>query len=286
MPPLDFILTALCIFLPLIFAFLCLYYSFRFLQAANNIENTPISKIRSAAQGYVELSGISKPLNNEPIYAKLTRKPCAWYYYKVENLVTHHLDGERKSIWNILDQGTSQDPFILEDDTGQCAILPASAEIVPSTQIIWRGHSRIPSSPPTTFLGWLLWGSWGPYRYTETRLELGESLYVSGIFYAVEKKHPYLQNNSIINRYFNETLAPTLNILTQTGMPTNQHFIISTVSQARLIRKFKFKSLIFLLAFLFFIILPVYSYSSRLEGAMQHWQSKKMFKTFKLGPSD
>lgn len=275
---LDFILTFIFVFLPTLFALICLYYSLQFLKAARNIEDTPTSKIRSAAQGYVELSGISKKINNQPIYAKLTQKPCAWYYYKVENLTAYYTDGEKKSIWNITDQGVCSDPFLLDDSTGECAILPAGAEVIPSTKIIWRGYSRIPTPPPTSLLGWLLWGSWGTYRYTETRIELGAPTYVSGMFYTFEKNHPLMQSNPSLSCYFNEKTSPTLNLLTKEGLSSGKNFLISTVPQAHLVRKFKLKFLVFLLSFFFFAILPLQSTYPIVKNTLLQWQNKNNFK--------
>ena len=48
------------------------------------MEDTPTSKIRSAAQGYVELSGHGELMEGPKIIAPLTSKYCTWYSYKVE----------------------------------------------------------------------------------------------------------------------------------------------------------------------------------------------------------
>ncbi len=273
---LDEILTLIFVFLPICFALLCLYYSFQLLKAARNIEDTPTSKIRSAAQGYVELSGTIKTL--EAItYAKLTKQPCAWYYYKIEELVTYRTKDETTSSWNMLEQGVSIDPFLLDDGTGECAILPFGAEIIPTTKMTWRGHSRTPTPPPTSFLSWLLWNSWGSYRYTESRLELNTPLNASGMFYTLQQTHPSIQDNLSLNAYCTEKKSPTLNILTNEGMARDQDFIISTIPQIRLIRQFKLKSLVFLIAFFFLSILSVYSSYPIVKNSLKSWQNKKIF---------
>jgi len=45
------------------------------------IRDTPTSKIASAAQGYVELTGRGHPFG-EPLMGQLSRLPCLWYRYK------------------------------------------------------------------------------------------------------------------------------------------------------------------------------------------------------------
>lgn len=48
------------------------------------MEDTPTSKLRSAAQGYVELSGYGALLEGAPIIAPLTGLTCTWYSHEIE----------------------------------------------------------------------------------------------------------------------------------------------------------------------------------------------------------
>ena len=48
------------------------------------IEDTPTSRIRSAAQGYVELSGHGVMPPNAENKGPLTAIPCTWWRYKIE----------------------------------------------------------------------------------------------------------------------------------------------------------------------------------------------------------
>ena len=121
------------------------------------MEDLPTSKIRSAAQGTVELKGIAKSLPTHPLIGKLTQKPCAWYYYTIEEILNTREGVASDAYWNVCERGVSDLPFLLNDETGDCVILPKGAEIVPSGMIAWRGHTRIPSPPPTSFFIWLFW---------------------------------------------------------------------------------------------------------------------------------
>ena len=91
------------------------------------ITDTPTSRIASAAQGYVELSGQGRALDDPPLYAPLTQAPCLWYRFQIEERT-----GQNK--WQTIDSGESDVPFILEDGSGRCVIDPDGAEILTQHQ--------------------------------------------------------------------------------------------------------------------------------------------------------
>jgi len=140
--------------------------------------DTPTSRIRSAAQGYVELAGVLGELSDEPVMlAPLTARPCLWWRYRIEEYRT---SGKRSS-WRILERGTSDRLLRLSDATGDCLINPDGAEVLPARRDVWTGDSRHPRGLPSTgLLRWLA-GS-RRYRYTEERLHAGEPLYAIGHF--------------------------------------------------------------------------------------------------------
>lgn len=117
------------------------------------IRDTPTSKIASAAQGYVELSGRGHPFG-DPLLGKLSLLPCLWYRYRIEQR-------ESGNKWKTMDAGESDDTFILRDDTGECVIDPEQAEILTLHHDQWHD---------------------GDYRYTEWKLIEHDSLYVIGQF--------------------------------------------------------------------------------------------------------
>ncbi len=140
------------------------------------IEDIPTSKVRSAAQGYVELSGHGELIEGDPIIAPLSRTPCTWYEYKVEVRESgSSRDGEHHR-WRTLDQGTSADLFYLVDDTGRCVIDPEGAEVTPSVIDVWRGNSSDPDRSGIASSRFF-----GRYRFTEKRMHEHDALYAVGL---------------------------------------------------------------------------------------------------------
>lgn len=154
-------------------------YAFVCLRRVRVIEDTPTAKIRSAAQGYGELSGTAQLMDGAPIVAPLTGKTCAWYRYKVEKL------GDKHS--HVVDSGESDELFLLLGATGRCVIDPEGATVVTRHKEVWFDH-RYPSRKRGGHGGLfgLLVGRVGSrYRYTEERLRAGEPLYALGMFKSV-----------------------------------------------------------------------------------------------------
>lgn len=118
------------------------------------IHDLPTSRIASAAQGYVELVGRGELLDGEPVYCKLSTRPCCWYRYQVEEETSDNK-------WKTIDEGCSVAHFLLVDDTGQCVISPDGAEIVTDEYRSWRT---------------------GSYRYSEWLLLPKTVLYAVGEF--------------------------------------------------------------------------------------------------------
>ncbi|MGH8353605.1 MAG: GIDE domain-containing protein [Pseudomonas sp.] len=153
------------------------WWCLRRLRQARYLLDTPTSKVRSAAQGYVELYGLLQALPAAAIVAPLSGKPCLWWRFKIEE---YREDGRKRS-WRIVESGSSEAWLCLADGTGDCLIDPRGAELRPATKDVWRGRQRHPRGPlQGGLLGWLAGG--GEYRYTEERLHAGEPLYAIGDF--------------------------------------------------------------------------------------------------------
>ena len=118
------------------------------------IRDTPTSKVASAAQGYVELSGRGGLIKEAPLLSKFTALPCLWYRYTVERR-----DSNDK--WEVMDKGESHDCFLLRDDTGVCLVDPEQAEIITNHRDQWEKDG---------------------YQYTEWKLIDHDFLYVIGDF--------------------------------------------------------------------------------------------------------
>jgi len=100
-----------------------------------HIHDVPTSRVASAAQGYVELFGRTEMLPGEPIRSRLSRTPCCWYSYVVE-------EKDSKNKWETIDRGTSVEQFLLVDDTGQCVISPEGAEVLTGARKSWDESDR------------------------------------------------------------------------------------------------------------------------------------------------
>ena len=161
------------------------WYAFKAWGKNRLIEDTPISRIRSAAQGYVELSGAGRLPPDAQNKAPLSGIPCTWWRYKVEE----RSNSRESRGWSTVDSGTSEVSFLLDDGTGQCLIDPRGAEVFPGATSVWYGpeawpQGRIPDGSGA--FGWLVdHVLTDKYRYTEHRLELGKHVQAIGAFRSV-----------------------------------------------------------------------------------------------------
>ena len=155
---------------------LCFYFGFRSWRLARLIDDTPLSRTRSAAQGYVELRGIAMMGEGAPTVAPLTQLPCAWWLYRIEQRI-----GEgRNAHWHTINRGVSATPFQLQDETGTCLVGPVGADVRPGHRDSWRGSDPWPTAigGGQRFFG--LQG--GDYRYIEHRINEHEQVSVIGEF--------------------------------------------------------------------------------------------------------
>jgi hypothetical protein len=146
------------------------------------VGDTPTSRVRSAAQGYVEFTGHGLMLPDTQNKGPLSGIPCTWWSYKIEE----RSSSGRSRSWSTIQSDTSATPFVLDDGTGQCLIDPRGAEVFPSANDVWYGSSEWPDAYSPNgegVLGWLS-GTFAndKYRYTEHRLLSHEQVYAIGSF--------------------------------------------------------------------------------------------------------
>jgi hypothetical protein len=99
------------------------YRGFLMLQRKRLIENTPSSKIRSAAMGLVEVSGLAE--GPYTLIAPLSGKPCF-----LHRTVAWELRKQGKnSEWVKVAEETQHVPFFLDDNTGRVLVDPQGAEM-------------------------------------------------------------------------------------------------------------------------------------------------------------
>ncbi len=158
----------------------CIAGLFYCLKRARLIEDTPTSRIRSAAQGYVELVGPVIGGEDQTLTAPLSGTPCVWYRYKVER----HRDAEKNSHWETVRQGTSREWFQINDATDTCLIDPEGAEILTEHQRTWYGDSERPTRGATSPLLAMRPGD-KRYRYSEAFIYPHDVIFALGEFRTV-----------------------------------------------------------------------------------------------------
>jgi hypothetical protein len=159
------------------------FLAFKFINSRRIIQDTPTSKIRSAAQGYLELIGHGYLMEGQPIISPLTGKPCTWYDFKVEE----SRQSGKNSKWVTIRKGISDELFLIKDETGQCIIDPEGAQVTVADKSVWYGKTSNPMASPskTKKGGFFSILTNHKYRYTEKLLHSGESLYAIGLYKTV-----------------------------------------------------------------------------------------------------
>jgi hypothetical protein len=154
------------------------WFAFRWLHIARMLEDTPTSRIRSAAQGYVELVGRAGPLAGARNLAPLTQRPCVWWRYRIQRRTGSAANGKQRAKWQTVNSGRSEQPFLLDDGTGECIVQPTGAEVLTSENTTWYGDMPWPTEAPgrRPFFGE------PEYRYYEERIYEHEQVHVLGQF--------------------------------------------------------------------------------------------------------
>ena len=159
-----------------------LYLCYLFLLKVRIIEDTPTSKIRSAAQGYVKLCGEQKYFIGKPLISPFTQKSCTWYKYEIGQY--------RRGNWIQIECQCSDNLIEMYDETDVCLIDTKGAEIIVPIDAIhyWEGigKSRTLANIPTssTKVSYMP----DPYIYKEYVMNDDELLYVMGHFETVSTK--------------------------------------------------------------------------------------------------
>lgn len=129
---------------------------------ARLIDDTPTSRILSAAQGYVELIGRGQPLAGLPLLSPLNGLPCLWYRYLIERR-------NSKNQWVTESRGESEAGFVIDDGSGLCLVDPEGAEMLISRKDRWTQYGR---------------------RYTQWLLIRQQTIYTLGEFHTVGSVDP------------------------------------------------------------------------------------------------
>jgi hypothetical protein len=155
-----------------------LMWGLRKLNEKRLIENIPVSRVRSAAMGLVELQGMAKP--HKPQKAPLSNMDACWWNCRVEELRSNG----KSSSWVTIKQVGSNDLFYLEDPTGRVLVNPLGAELhVLSVPYPLNASTRTQMAPVLNSWGindlnWI--GGEKPLRVIEELIPESAPLFVMG----------------------------------------------------------------------------------------------------------
>lgn len=158
-------------------ALVCFWFFFHYLKRARLIEDTPTSRIRSAAQGYVEIVGAVSPVRNKKLVAPLSGNSCVWYSFKVQRLQK----SGRSNQWKTIEEGTSNQNFVIHDDTDACIVHPEGAEVMTAYSRTWYGNTPRPGQADKRNILLRILNS-RRYRYIEKLIRVHDIIYALGSF--------------------------------------------------------------------------------------------------------
>jgi len=159
-----------------------LYYAYGTFRRYRFMDATATSKIRSAAQGHVELKGLGEFLPEDTITSPFSGRRCIWYHCTIDKKQRR---GKRTTWTNISDECSSH-LFRLVDETGDCIIDPDDAYVVPETDLTWYGSGIDRRSHPPNTRGLISLGlGLGSYRFRERLIRPATEVYALGWFRTV-----------------------------------------------------------------------------------------------------
>lgn len=153
------------------------------------VRSTPTSKIRSMAQGNVEITGEAKQLNQN-LESPFTGEECLFYSYKVEEYQKTNSKRRRRR-WKTIDSGEEKIRFAVDDGTGLAVIEPEGSKVDLETSNTFTVSGR--DTPPERVQNFieqndnvnegsneLISLTDNRRRYTEEFLKPGTELYIFG----------------------------------------------------------------------------------------------------------
>lgn len=173
-------------FLTLVLFIVCVYLLYLIYQTHQRyrfIQDTATSRIASAAQGYIEIKGLAELLPGSQIQSPFSKRKCIWYQCKVE---VKRISGKR-SYWVEESNEISDEIFLLQDDSGECIVIPDQARVISAYERVWHGNSLQSSHTPSKTRGLMNFFASGNYRFTERMIFVADPLYVLGEFESINK---------------------------------------------------------------------------------------------------
>lgn len=143
------------------------------------IRDTPVSKIRSAAQGFVQILGHGEAIPGQHVVAPLSHKPCIWWSYTITQAfgINNNMPAQGDNQYEFVEK-TSVSLLQVSDGTGTCLIDPAFAEVTPAVEDVWYGKTRDPDQPCAHISA--------SFKFVEKRIHAGDMLHASGVFHSAD----------------------------------------------------------------------------------------------------
>lgn len=157
------------------------------------IENTPTSKIRSIAMGFVEIYGEAIPYDKNILKTPFTQQDCVYYRYSIQELRS----SGKNSYWHTIKTDQKKPLFHLKDETGQVLINPDKAHMsIKKNNTFESSLGRDPPELVKNFLNvnniryeGVLFGINKTMRYIENFIAVGDKLYIMG----TATDNPYIE---------------------------------------------------------------------------------------------
>jgi len=159
----------------------CLYFMVRAFRSRRIMQDTPTSKIRSASQGFVEISGNARALDGA-LTSPGKGKACVWYRVIARDMRQQNHKRHNQSIFDQLEmlqrtldskslqttdyeEESSVYSFYVDDGTDMCTVDPTLGKVRAKRSETWR-HQHL--------------------EMTEYRIEEGDEVYCLGDFKTVQ----------------------------------------------------------------------------------------------------
>jgi len=162
------------------------------------VENTPTSKVRGIAMGFVEVCGtVSKPFK-QYLVGPFTGKECVYYSYKIEE---ERQGSKGRRYWATIRSDVQSIPFFAKDNTGAVLVDPKGAMIELAPDLVQQQSLWSKVSPQIKLFSeknnLRLSGLFGsrPLRFTETHLAPNDIIYILG----TAGDNPYVKEGRAVN---------------------------------------------------------------------------------------
>ena len=164
------------------FLLILAYYSFHAFRRFRFVTGTATSKIRSAAQGLVELKGLGEFMQDDVVVSPFSGERCLWYHCTIDK--RRRKRSGKGSTWTNISDEISEHLFRLVDDTGECYIDPDHARVIAETDQTWMGYGPEDRNRNIGRNSLISFGRLD-YRFRERLIRPATSLYALGWLHTV-----------------------------------------------------------------------------------------------------